>query len=152
VVTASVDTQLVRDDLPPPCPLCGVRAEELHDSVAAGARCCERCHVLAAPAPPREVRRRSPPPQPAAPPPQTGTYAWFVRSVWAALEDRTQHPVFLIGRGQLAAYCPVRCGGTLAIKFVDTKPPEAIITSDRGTVVGCCSMGCPADVIMAALG
>ena len=99
------------------------------------------------------MRRRRPPPATATPPPQPGTYQWFVRSVWAALEDRTQMPVFLIGRGRLAAYCPVRCGGTLAIQFVDTvHGPDAIVSSNHGADVGRCSMGCPGDLIMAALG
>jgi hypothetical protein len=59
-------------------------------------------------------------------------------------------PIFHLGGGRIAAYCPVRCGGTLAIQFIETiDGPEAIVQD--GDQTGHCSMGCTAEQIMAAL-
>jgi hypothetical protein len=62
-----------------------------------------------------------------------GSYAWVVRSVWEALERRTGYPPCpLPGRNMIGAYCPVGCGGTLAITFLDS-PPRWRVSSNAET-------------------
>lgn len=52
-----------------------------------------------------------------------GTYAWLVERVRTAIERRTGYPPCLLpGVGQLGAYCPVGCGGTVKITFLDNPP------------------------------
>lgn len=59
-----------------------------------------------------------------------GSYAWLVSHVWEALERRTGYaPCPLPGRNVFGAYCPVGCGGTLAITFMDD-PPRYRVSSN----------------------
>lgn len=60
-------------------------------------------------------------------------------------------PVFSMPEpGRIAAYCPVLCGGTLAITFIHAiDGPEVIIDSILG--LGCCDRGCTAEQIRGAL-
>ena len=51
-------------------------------------------------------------------------------------------PVPLPGVGRLGAYCPVGCGGTLLVQFLD-RPPRLRLTS--------CSNGCTDREIYEAL-
>ena len=119
-------------------------------SCAAGQVVCLDCHTRVASPSPGAARWRPPKP----PPPHKdwpGGYAWFVGKVWTGLQARTPDmPVFHLEASRIAAYCPVGCGGVLAIRFIDTRDgPEAIVESSAG--VGFCSMGCTAERIMGAL-
>ena len=59
-------------------------------------------------------------------------------------------PVFGLGGGNIAGYCPVKCGGVLRIQFIETiDGPEAIV--HNGSTIGSCSMGCTAAQILGAL-
>jgi hypothetical protein len=77
-----------------------------------------------------------------------GTYPWLVRRTWRRLEQRTGWPPAYLNRDHIGSYCPVGCGGTVAVQFLDS-PPRLRFESARGE--DCCSSGCPAARISEAL-
>ena len=77
-----------------------------------------------------------------------GSYAWLVRRVWRRIEDRTGLPPVYLTRDRIGGYCPTRCGGIVAVQFLDN-PPRMRFESLRGEDV--CSTGCPAARINEAL-
>lgn len=92
----------------------------------------------------------SPPPYKPPPRPTLSKYQLLVRDTWDKLEKRTGHPVFYIGAREIASYCPACLKGTMLVTFVDTRPPEAI-PSSQALGVGFCSWGCTAEQIAEAL-
>lgn len=77
-------------------------------------------------------------------------YALLVRSVWQAIERKTGWPPCYLSRDRIGGYCPVGCGGTLAVQFLDS-PPRAQFETYVGAADDRCSFGCTAQQIFKAL-
>jgi hypothetical protein len=61
-------------------------------------------------------------------------------------------PPCYLDRNHIGAYCPVGCGGTLAIGFLDPPSgPEAVVETHIGAGNGHCSRGCDPKRILGAL-
>ena len=126
------------------CQLCGRSAAELAPSAYLGAVCCERCAGEASAANAirggLQPRARRPKPAPEA------AYALLVRRVWRRIEERTGWPPAYLARDRIGVLCPVGCGGTLAIRFVDPASGPEVDLPDAG-----CSGGCTVEQITEAL-
>lgn len=78
-------------------------------------------------------------------------YSLLVRKVWQGIERETGRPPCPLAADRVGAFCPVGCGGTLAITFFDGDPPRATVESEVLGRWGECSRGCSADLILGAL-
>jgi hypothetical protein len=129
----------------PICEKCGATGE-VHYSCAAGAVTCLDCHAKVAPPMSAKARRwKAPPPPKPAPAPAPGTYAWLVRRVWRALEQRTGFAPIYPSVGRLDSFCPVCLAGTVTVLFID--PPHGPAELELAP----CSIGCTPEQIRAAL-
>lgn len=110
---------------------------ETHFSHAVGDVCCERCHCAASPPISLAARRYKPPP----PPPRLKLSAFqaYHARVWDRLELLTDSPIFLMGVGCVACYCPRCLDGTMVVQFRDAERPLIVISSDGREG---CSLGC----------
>jgi hypothetical protein len=71
--------------------------------------------------------------------------------VWQAIERTTGHKPAYLSRDWIGADCPVGCGGTVAVQFLDNPPRIRIAATTDYDRPDQCSRGCPGDRIFKAL-
>ena len=82
--------------------------------------------------------------------PVTDRYAAFVSRWWSRIEELTGHAPFYIDSTHITSYCPACLEGTVMFRFVEHPKPTAF-PSSQGGGPGCCSHGCTAVEIRAAM-
>ena len=128
------------------CGHCGRRRNTIHWSDDAKAWLCWDCYFAL----PSARWQGSAPKEYKSPPrPKPTKYQLLVYDTWDKLEARTGR-VWYVGAREIASYCPACLRGTMLVTFVDTRPPEAI-PSSQALGVGFCSWGCTAEQIAEAL-